>query len=425
MEPSKKEVFKVKKLLVFILFILLAAMIFSTDYVGLLSEKVAWNAGNEYILVQLNDNKPEYLSINHSENYRYGKFNIGNNPIDFILINDDEPLIWVDSNNNGSLMDDEIHAPLSKETTNNTLIFGWKISVKSFYETQGSGESRLIRIMARKEVIETDFEVRYCLYEHREGLVLFEENVLRKVKVFTTDPEGFYRLEDIYFGVDTDGDGQIALIPDSYELFYSPNEAFQIGNKTYKLKETTEDGRKVLFTETNEKPVEKPKFVKGEDFPLPDNFENLLEGVSKSDLLGKPFIVVLSKATPEQIEEGEYSDCCNCNMLTAFNEIRLNEIINISEKYKELKILWIVTSKDADNLKEYTNIYLSSNSKLVEYYGFPGEERVFIVDKDGKLVQFDKYWVNEESLTTDRPQNGKLMLGLKDIRTTVLNLVFN
>ncbi|TYC05588.1 MAG: hypothetical protein FXF54_00440, partial [Kosmotoga sp.] len=311
-----------KKLLVFIIFVLFSAVVFSTDYVGLLSEKVPWNAGNEYILVQLSDNKPEYLSINHSENYRYGKINIGNNPIDFILINDDEPLIWVDSNNNGNLMDDEIHAPLSKETTNNNLTFGWKINVNSFYATMGFGETRLVSIMARKEGIEADFEIRYCLYEHREGLVLFEGNDLRKVKVFTTDPEGFYRLEDIYFGVDTDGDGQIALIPDSYELFYSTDEAFQIGNKTYKLEETAEDGRKVLFTETNEKPIEKPKFVKGKDFPFPDNFENLLEEVSKSDLLGKPFVVVLSKATPEQIKEGVYNDCCSCNMLTAFNEIR-------------------------------------------------------------------------------------------------------
>jgi hypothetical protein len=321
-------------------------------------------------------------------------------------------------------MDDEIIAPSTKESLNNEFIFGWEISVKSFYETQGSGESRLIRIMASKEVTEENFEIRYCLYEHREGLVLLENKELRKVKLFTKNNQGFYRLEDTYFGIDTDGDGQICIIPDSYETF-SYDSAFQIGKKTYKLKEVSEDGRKVFFTETEEDPVEKPKFIKGKDFPFPNNFDSLVKEINKKDLLGNVFIVLLSKATPEQIKGNRLDENSGFDSLTAFNRFRLDEIINLSEKCTNLKIFWIVTSGNNDSYKEYPNIYLTDSSSLVRYYGMPGEERVYIVDEEGTLVQFDDYWVDEETLETKNPQSGKLMLGAKDIRKIILDLIFN
>jgi hypothetical protein len=321
-------------------------------------------------------------------------------------------------------MDDEIIAPSTKESLNNEFIFGWKISVKSFYETMGSGESRLISIMARKKVTEENFEVRYCLYEHREGLVLLENEELRKVKLFTKNNQGFYRLEDIYFGIDTDGDDQICIIPDSYEMF-SYNDPFLIDKKTYKLKEISEDGRKVIFAETDEEPLEKPRFVQGKDFPFPNNFDSLVKEISKKDLLGNAFIVLLSKATPDQIKGTQLNENSVYDSLTAFSRFRLDEIMNLSEKCTNLKILWIVTSGNIDSYKEYPNIYLTDNSSLVSYYGMPGEERVYIVDEKGILVQFDEYWVDEETLETENPQSGKLMLGAKDIRKIVLDLIFN
>jgi hypothetical protein len=392
--------------------------------VGLLPEKIPWSYGNEYVLAQLSKDKPEYLSISNSDNLKYGEINIGTDPVDFVLIQGENPLLWVDSNNNGNLMDDEIIAPSTKESLNNEFIFGWKISVKSFYETMGSGESRLISIMARKKVTEENFEVRYCLYEHREGLVLLENEELRKVKLFTKNNQGFYRLEDIYFGIDTDGDDQICIIPDSYEMF-SYNDPFLIDKKTYKLKEISEDGRKVIFAETDEEPLEKPRFVQGKDFPFPNNFDSLVKEISKKDLLGNAFIVLLSKATPDQIKGTQLNENSVYDSLTAFSRFRLDEIMNLSEKCTNLKILWIVTSGNIDSYKEYPNIYLTDNSSLVSYYGMPGEERVYIVDEKGILVQFDEYWVDEETLETENPQSGKLMLGAKDIRKIVLDLIFN
>jgi hypothetical protein len=392
--------------------------------VGLLPEKIPWSYGNEYVLAQLSRDKPEYLSISNSDNLKYGEINIGTDPVDFVLIQGENPLLWVDSNNNGNLMDDEIIAPSTKESLNNEFIFGWKISVKSFYETMGSGESRLISIMARKKVTEENFEVRYCLYEHREGLVLLENEELRKVKLFTKNNQGFYRLEDIYFGIDTDGDDQICIIPDSYEMF-SYNDPFLIDKKTYKLKEISEDGRKVIFAETDEEPLEKPRFVQGKDFPFPNNFDSLVKKINKKDLLGNVFIVLLSKATPEQIKGNRLDENSGFDSINAFNRFRLDEIINLSEKCTNLKILWIVTSGNIDSYKEYPNIYLTDNSSLVSYYGMPGEERVYIVDEKGILVQFDEYWVDEETLETENPQSGKLMLGAKDIRKIVLDLIFN
>jgi hypothetical protein len=392
--------------------------------VGLLPEKIPWSYGNEYVLAQLSRDKPEYLSISNSDNLKYGEINIGTDPVDFVLIQGENPLLWVDSNNNGNLMDDEIIAPSTKESLNNEFIFGWKISVKSFYETMGSGESRLISIMARKKVTEENFEVRYCLYEHREGLVLLENEELRKVKLFTKNNQGFYRLEDIYFGIDTDGDDQICIIPDSYEMF-SYNDPFLIDKKTYKLKEISEDGRKVIFAETDEEPLEKPRFVQGKDFPFPNNFDSLVKEISKKDLLGNAFIVLLSKATPDQIKGTQLNENSVYDSLTAFSRFRLDEIMNLSEKCTNLKILWIVTSGNIDSYKEYPNIYLTDNSSLVSYYGMPGEERVYIVDEKGILVQFDEYWVDEETLETENPQSGKLMLGAKDIRKIVLDLIFN
>jgi hypothetical protein len=392
--------------------------------VGLLPEKIPWSYGNEYVLAQLSKDKPEYLSISNSDNLKYGEINIGTDPVDFVLIQGENPLLWVDSNNNGNLMDDEIIAPSTKESLNNEFIFGWKISVKSFYETMGSGESRLISIMARKKVTEENFEVRYCLYEHREGLVLLENEELRKVKLFTKNNQGFYRLKDIYFGIDSDGDDQICIIPDSYEMF-SYNDPFLIDKKTYKLKEISEDGRKVIFAETDEEPLEKPRFVQGKDFPFPNNFDSLVKKINKKDLLGNVFIVLLSKATPEQIKGNRLDENSGFDSINAFNRFRLDEIINLSEKCTNLKILWIVTSGNIDSYKEYPNIYLTDNSSLVSYYGMPGEERVYIVDEKGILVQFDEYWVDEETLETENPQSGKLMLGAKDIRKIVLDLIFN
>ncbi|MFW6120314.1 MAG: hypothetical protein ACOC80_05375 [Petrotogales bacterium] len=414
-----------KRLIFLILFSLLCVTMYSTDFTGLLSEKIPWNAGNELTVARIGKEKPEYLSIKHSENFRYGKINIGNNPIDFVLVQGEEPMIWVDSNNNDSLMDNELIAPSSKDTLNNVFIFGWKIRVTTFYENLEFSESRLVKIVARREVTQENFEVRYCLYEHREGLAIFGNEVMRKVKVFTTNPEGFYKLEDIYFGVDTDDDDQISLITDSYELFYSCDDAFRISDKTYKLKEISEDGRKVCFAETNERPVEKPRFVKGESFPFPDSFNNLIEEIDRTDLSGNVFIVVLSKATPEQIKGTQLNENSGFDSLNAFNRFRLDEIIKLSEKCTNLKILWIVTSGNIDNYKEYSNIYLTDNSSLVKYYGMQGEERVYIVDEEGTLVQFDEYWVDEETLETENPQSGKLMLGTKDIRTVVLDLIFN
>jgi hypothetical protein len=315
------------------------------------------------------------------------------------------------------VLDDPTIAPDFKETHQDTTTYEWITRVKVFYELEGYWESRSVKLLARKTGLTGELEIRYCLYEHMEGLVWAEDGP-RKIKLFTLDPKGFYYTDQVYFGVDTDGDGEIALIHDSYEIFLH-EEVFSLNGKAYRLCEVSEDGKKVSFEETKETPTEKPKFLKGQPLPIPGVLQTD-PSLNAAFFEGSPSLIVLSKVSPATVVEPVYTDC-DCSSLSAFERYRLDGIIDLARRYAELKVLWVLTGKEQAEPEAalLENIYLRDERSLVDFYGFPGEERVFIADSKGVIIELDRYWVDEASLETDRPQSGKLMLNYSDIKKTV------
>lgn len=406
-----------KRTMLFLILSLCFVTTFAAGLAGYLTQKIPWMAGNELTLVPLSESKPDTLKIPSIEGLKYGVLELGTSPIAFALIPGEIPLLWIDANNNGNVLDEPTIAPDFKETHQDTTTYEWITRVKAFYELKGYWESRSVKLLARKTGLTGELEIRYCLYEHLEGLVWGADGP-RKIKLFTLDPKGFYSTDQVYFGVDTDGDGEIALIPDSYEIFLH-GEVFSLNGKAYRLGEVSEDGKKVSFEETGDAPTEKPIFLKGESLPIPGVLQTD-SSVNAAFFEGSPSLIVLSKVSPATVVEPVYSDC-NCSSLSAFERFRLDGIIDLARRYAELKVLWVLTGKEQVEPEAalLENIYLRDEKALVDFYGFPGEERVFIVDSKGVIAELDSYWVDEASLNTDRPQNGKLMLNYSDIRKTV------
>ena len=406
-----------KRTMLFLILSLCFVTTFAAGLAGYLTQKIPWMAGNELTLVPLSESKPDTLKIPSIEGLKYGVLELGTSPIAFALIPGEIPLLWIDANNNGNVLDEPTIAPDFKETHQDTTTYEWITRVKAFYELKGYWESRSVKLLARKTGLTGELEIRYCLYEHLEGLVWGADGP-RKIKLFTLDPKGFYSTDQVYFGVDTDGDGEIALIPDSYEIFLH-GEVFSLNGKAYRLGEVSEDGKKVSFEETGDAPTEKPIFLKGESLPIPGVLQTD-SSVNAAFFEGSPSLIVLSKVSPATVVEPVYSDC-NCSSLSAFERFRLDGIIDLARRYAELKVLWVLTGKEQVEPEAalLENIYLRDEKALVDFYGFPGEERVFIVDSKGAIIELDSYWVDEASLNTDRPQNGKLMLNYSDIKKTV------
>ena len=406
-----------KRTMLFLILSLCFVTTFAAGLAGYLTQKIPWMAGNELTLVPLSESKPDTLKIPSIEGLKYGVLELGTSPIAFALIPGEIPLLWIDANNNGNVLDEPTIAPDFKETHQDTTTYEWITRVKAFYELKGYWESRSVKLLARKTGLTGELEIRYCFYEHLEGLVWGADGP-RKIKLFTLDPKGFYSTDQVYFGVDTDGDGEIALIPDSYEIFLH-GEVFSLNGKAYRLGEVSEDGKKVSFEETGDAPTEKPIFLKGESLPIPGVLQTD-SSVNAAFFEGSPSLIVLSKVSPATVVEPVYSDC-NCSSLSAFERFRLDGIIDLARRYAELKVLWVLTGKEQVEPEAalLENIYLRDEKALVDFYGFPGEERVFIVDSKGVIAELDSYWVDEASLDTDRPQNGKLMLNYSDIRKTV------
>jgi len=406
-----------KRTMLFLILSLCFVTTFAAGLAGYLTQKIPWMAGNELTLVPLSESKPDTLKIPSIEGLKYGVLELGTSPIAFALIPGEIPLLWIDANNNGNVLDEPTIAPDFKETHQDTTTYEWITRVKAFYELKGYWESRSVKLLARKTGLTGELEIRYCLYEHLEGLVWGADGP-RKIKLFTLDPKGFYSTDQVYFGVDTDGDGEIALIPDSYEIFLH-GEVFSLNGKAYRLGEVSEDGKKVSFEETGDAPTEKPIFLKGESLPIPGVLQTD-SSVNAAFFEGSPSLIVLSKVSPATVVEPVYSDC-NCSSLSAFERFRLDGIIDLARRYAELKVLWVLTGKEQVEPEAalLENIYLRDEKALVDFYGFPGEERVFIVDSKGVIAELDSYWVDEASLDTDRPQNGKLMLNYSDIKKTV------
>ena len=406
-----------KRTMLFLILSLCFVTTFAAGLAGYLTQKIPWMAGNELTLVPLSESKPDTLKIPSIEGLKYGVLELGTSPIAFALIPGEIPLLWIDANNNGNVLDEPTIAPDFKETHQDTTTYEWITRVKAFYELKGYWESRSVKLLARKTGLTGELEIRYCLYEHLEGLVWGADGP-RKIKLFTLDPKGFYSTDQVYFGVDTDGDGEIALIPDSYEIFLH-GEVFSLNGKAYRLGEVSEDGKKVSFEETGDAPTEKPIFLKGESLPIPGVLQTD-SSVNAAFFEGSPSLIVLSKVSPATVVEPVYSDC-DCSSLSAFERFRLDGIIDLARRYAELKVLWVLTGKEQVEPEAalLENIYLRDEKALVDFYGFPGEERVFIVDSKGAIIELDSYWVDEASLNTDRPQNGKLMLNYSDIKKTV------
>ncbi|RAM59172.1 hypothetical protein DS66_06670 [Mesotoga sp. SC_3PWM13N19] len=406
-----------KRTMLFLILSLCFATTFAAGLTGYLTQQIPWMAGNEMTLVPLSESKPDTLETPSIEGLKYGLLELGAKPIVFALIPGEIPLLWIDANNNGNMLDDPTIAPDFKETHQDTTTYEWITRVKVFYELDGYWESRSVKLLARKTGLTGELEFRYCLYEHMEGLVWAEDGP-RKIKLFTLDPKGFYYTDQVYFGVDTDGDGEIALIHDSYEIFLH-GEVFSLNGKAYRLCEVSEDGKKVSFEETKETPVEKPRFLKGQPLPIPGVLQTD-PSLNAAFFKGSPSLIVLSKVSPATVVEPVYTDC-DCSSLSAFERFRLDGIIDLARRYAELKVLWVLTGKEQAQPEAalLENIYLRDERSLVDFYGFPGEERVFIADSKGVIIELDRYWVDEASLETDRPQNGKLMLSYSDIKNTV------
>jgi hypothetical protein len=285
---------------------------------GLLGETVEISLffGGTTRSIDLQERPRETLSAApEGEDILYGVIQLGNGVDTLISLAvrlGDNPLIWIDTNNNEDLFDDGPATPDAAQPPNRQTWYR-EITVSYWEDDVHSTAPYALRLSAMRSLYEWDineWDISYTGVCARKGLVQIEQT-LHTLWLLDSDADGLFNdIAELGIGVDNDGDGEISLDFAAHEWplpgfgFREPGTV-QIGDIFYELIDVSSDGRVILLSEsaTDYEPL--PILQVG--YPAPRFTTTSITGeeVALSQYLGQPLVIVfapLFQIYPEHID---------------------------------------------------------------------------------------------------------------------------
>ncbi|MGQ9733974.1 MAG: redoxin domain-containing protein [Candidatus Bipolaricaulia bacterium] len=393
--------------------------------IGLLSELLDWPIGAvSAIPLSLQDTPPESLSALPAQVVRggpcsYGAIRLGNGrdrTITVLICHWEPPQVWIDANNDEDLTNDGGGLPDARWEWRG---FSWSSTVQVEYDINDDiiRVPYHIRVTGYYNYEEHGYSFIYGGYCHRQGLIELEGK-LYPIAVSDLSSDGLYDdLDKLVIAIDTDGDGELQLFPDSYEI-YGPNQPLQVGERLYKIKSVSPDGRRI---EVEQIGIAPPPPILAPGQRAPDFESKTLEGeeIKLSDFRGK--VVVLIFWNPS-IQPG--SRCCE-----AYQDIwrveDLNALLGEGPYQHKVVLLGIATSPqppDPSSLKEegiqFSVIWDPSINEL--YRRSLIGRGLFIIDKEGIIHDMDLYW---ETFVDGHPEVHYRMVRPEEVVAIVEDLI--
>lgn len=404
----------VKISFVVVFFLFAPLLLLGTTINGYLPMTVDWSTGSYTKTVEFNE---------ENENYKIGSIQIAESKIPIKFLKGPNPLLIIDSNVDGCFEDNGPSEMYLRETKQSQDLRFWNAKVPVIYIENGEKIEKeiFLRFVASKYGVYGDFHLEYWISSHQEGVLYFDDKEY-KISLFTSRSDGDYsNLSDIHFGIDRNNDGRIELTVLSPEV-YSQENIININGTNFEIDSISKSGGLISLSSVNEEATYKPFLNTGDEAPAfitQDFLGNRVE-------LPEEIITILI-LSPDLINDYENSDC-NCSECNIDN-FRLGEIIELPEKWSAFKsektrIIWLLSNDEyTENcFEERKNVFVIHDEEILNIYGYKNAERVFVIDSLGIIKATDEYWFDEESMFSNHPQAGQLMMCTEDIKMLLLEL---
>jgi peroxiredoxin Q/BCP len=301
--------------LILTLFLSLIFPFVTNGATGFLSETVPWPQWPpiEYKALSLTSTPPSGAIVSpKGENIRYATIDLGNGKIDVAIQLGDEPLVWVDANNNQNLCDDGTGEPKSAfcQPASGTPAFNWEFKVQVPYEINGHSFTQpyYLKIFGDKWGLTNDnWHFSYVCGGMRKGLIDLGGR-LYGIYIGDRNSDGLYNdIENLTVFIDVNHDGKIAWGEEVYEMFSPPTFPIQVGKNVYAIKSADPAGRVIDLEKTGET-TPPPVLTPGN--PAPDFTAKTVDGttLTLSDYRGK---VVILLSLPFKAYQNS-SSCSSC-----------------------------------------------------------------------------------------------------------------
>ena len=403
--------------------ILLSAFSVHASYVGLLGELVEWpifaggmpgrplplNPEPEEPLVAI----PDIACL--SSDISYGLIPLGNGPdrgITVLVIAGDsgsQPRVWIDRDNDENLMNE----PEIPAVQSGLHLFSWYVTVQVEYSENGSvvlAPYHLV-LSARYSYQEHAYEFWYAGYCHRKGLVDLDGSLF-PLAVMELTSSGLYNdINNLLFVIDTDGDGELNMLPGSHEL-YGPGELLQVKEALYRIVSVSPSGRRIVIEEVGTAP---PRPIIAPGYPAPDFETVTLDGdlLRLSDLRGA-VVILLFEPT---LDARGCSDCSSPG-----EGERLRELVLLLDRLQDVILIVIteqLTSTQFSGMEVSTlKLLFVEDPELVRLYR--RRLGLVIVDKSGIIRAMDQAWV---AFDNGRPRGRIEQLGSFEVLEIVESLL--
>ncbi|MCR4403948.1 MAG: peroxiredoxin family protein [Candidatus Acetothermia bacterium] len=367
----------------------------SIESIGFLSDLIDWPIGAvSAIPLSLQDTSPEPLlalpvQVTREGPCSYGAMILGNGEdrtITVLICQGEAPRVWVDANNDEDLTNDGDGLPDARWEWKG---FRWSSTVRVEYDNMVRAPYHAV-VTGYYDYEEHRYSFIYGGYCHRRGLIELEGR-LYPIAISDLSSDGLYDdLDEAAIAIDTDGDGELQLFPDSYEI-YGPNQPLQVGERLYRIKSVPPDGRRI---EVEQVGIAPPPAILAPGQKAPDFEATTFEGqsVKLSDYHGK--VVVLVFWNPS-IPPG--SRCCE-DYQDIWRVEDLNVLLGGRPYQGKVVLLGIATSAqppDSSSLTEkgiqFPVIWDPGISKL--YRRSLIGRGLFVIDREGIIRDMDLYWV--------------------------------
>jgi hypothetical protein len=398
--------------------------------VGLLGEVVPWPipcADISMHPLMLHDHPLEPLesapTLSGSRGYYYGILPLGSGSdpgITVVVSQHGEPWIIVDVNNDEDLANDNRAGDRERI---DARTYRWQVTVDVEYNEKGT-VSRLpyhVLILASFSYATEQYEYWYSCFCHRRGLVDLG-NTLYPVAI--TDLSSTARYDDlsnIFLSIDTDGDGELDMRPESHEV-YRPKEPFQVQvqDVVYAITSVSEDGCRISLERVGNAEM---RSIISVGHTAPDFSTTTLDGhdIRLSDFRGKVVVLVFCPVF-------KTTDCPMCDTASPSSipriSSRMSDIRDAISLFRDgIVMLTVYTGSNPLDTDQTTSSKLSTEIELYDpriTESYRRSNGLLIIDQMGVIAGMDEAWY---TIWCGVPRGGYHHLTLPEIDDILTNLL--
>jgi hypothetical protein len=355
----------------------------------------------------------------NSAEYSYGILRLGSGPdpgITVVISQHEEPWIIVDVNNDEDLANDNL---VGNRESIDARTYRWQVTVNVEYNEKGT-VSRLpyhILILASFSYATEEYEYWYSCFCHRRGLVDLGGTLYPIAITDLSSTAKYDDLSNIFVAIDTDGDGELDMRPESHEV-YRPKEPFrvQVQDVVYAITSVSEDGRRMTLERIGNA---EPRPIIGPGHTAPDFDATTLDGqdIRLSDFRGKVVVLVFCPIL-------KTSSCPMCDTISSPTSSRLSDIRDSVSLFGDSAVMITVYagSKPVD-FDDMTGPRLQTeialwDPQIAEIYR--RSNGLFIIDQDGVIAGMDETWY---TIWCGVPRGGRHYLTPPEINDILTNLL--